>query len=64
MRALIVDVSAPAAMRFADVPEPVAGPSEVVIDVHHVSLNLGDVNDARSGRLARGWCLVRTLLGS
>jgi NADPH:quinone reductase-like Zn-dependent oxidoreductase len=36
---LIVDQSAPAALRLADVPEPTAGPSQVVIDVRHASLN-------------------------
>jgi NADPH2:quinone reductase len=36
------------------VADPVAGPSEVMIDVHHVSLNYGDLNDARSGRVPVG----------
>lgn len=54
MRALIVDPSAPEALRLAAVADPVAGPSQVLIDVHHVSLNYGDLNDARSGRVPVG----------
>jgi len=54
IRALIVDPSAPDALRLTSVAEPVAGPSEVLIDVHHVSLNYGDLNDARSGRVPPG----------
>lgn len=54
MRALVVDQSAPAALRLSDVPEPMAGPSQVSIDVHHSSLNHGDLNDARSGRVPPG----------
>jgi NADPH:quinone reductase-like Zn-dependent oxidoreductase len=54
MRAIVVDPSAPAALRLADLPEPVAGPSQVLVEVHHASLNHGDLNDARSGRVAPG----------
>jgi NADPH2:quinone reductase len=54
IRALIVDPSVPAALRLADVPEPMAGTSQVLIDVHHASLNHGDLNDARSGRVPPG----------
>jgi NADPH2:quinone reductase len=54
MRALIVDPAAPEALRLTNVPEPVAGPGQVVIDVHHASLNYGDLNDARSGRVPTG----------
>jgi NADPH2:quinone reductase len=54
IRALIVDPSAPEALRLAAVAEPQAGPSQVVIDVRHVSLNYGDLNDARSGRVPAG----------
>src|SRR5262249_61557865 len=54
MQAIIADPSAPAALRLADVPEPVAGPSQVLLEVHHASLNHGDLNDARSGRVAAG----------
>jgi len=54
IRALIVDPAAPEALRLTEVPEQVAGSSQVVIDVHHVSLNHGDLNDARSGRVPPG----------
>jgi NADPH:quinone reductase-like Zn-dependent oxidoreductase len=57
MRALIVDPSTPSALRLAEVPEPVAGPSQVLLEVHHASLNHGDLNDARSGRVAPGGVL-------
>jgi NADPH:quinone reductase len=57
MRALIVDPSAPAALRLAEVTEPVVGPSQVLLQVHHASLNRGDLNDARSGRVAPGGVL-------
>jgi NADPH:quinone reductase-like Zn-dependent oxidoreductase len=54
MRAVIVDPSVPMALRLADVPEPTPGPSQVLLDVHHASLNYGDLNDARSGRVPPG----------
>jgi NADPH:quinone reductase len=54
IRALIVDPSAPEALRLTETPEPIAGSSQVLVDVHHVSLNHGDLNDARSGRVPPG----------
>ena len=54
IRAVVVDPSAPAAVRLTEAPEPLAGSGQVLIDVHHVSLNYGDLNDARSGRLPPG----------
>jgi NADPH:quinone reductase-like Zn-dependent oxidoreductase len=59
VRALVVDPSASAAVSFSEVPEPEPGPSQVLVDVSHVSLNYGDLNDARSGRVP-----VRAVLGS
>jgi NADPH2:quinone reductase len=59
IRALIVDPSVPEALRLTAVAEPVAGPGQVLIDVHHISLNYGDLNDIRSGRVPVG-----TVLGS
>jgi NADPH:quinone reductase len=41
-------------MRLADVPEPTPERSTAMIEVHHVSLNYGDLNDARSGRVPPG----------
>jgi NADPH:quinone reductase len=54
IRALIVDPLAPEALRLTAIADPVAGPSQVLIDVHHASLNYGDLNDARSGRVPPG----------
>jgi NADPH2:quinone reductase len=54
IRALVADPSAPNAMRLTEMPEPAQDPKDVVIDVHHVSLNHGDLNDARSGRVPAG----------
>jgi len=54
VRALVVDPSAPAAVRLAEVPDPVPGPGQVLVDVSHASLNYGDLNDARSGRVPVG----------
>ncbi|MEV0240292.1 zinc-binding dehydrogenase [Streptomyces sp. NPDC050674] len=54
VRALIVDPSAPAAVRLGEVDEPVPGPGQVIVEVSHASLNYGDLNDARSGRVPAG----------
>jgi NADPH2:quinone reductase len=63
MRAIIADPAAPNAMRLAEVPEPTARPSEALIQVHHVSLNSGDLNDARSGRVPPGAVLGSDVAG-
>ena len=39
MRALVADPSRPHAVRLAEVAEPVAGPGQVLVEVHHASLN-------------------------
>ncbi|MFF9869862.1 zinc-binding dehydrogenase [Streptomyces sp. NPDC013953] len=54
VRALVVDPSAPAAVRLGEVPDPVPAPGQVVVEVSHASLNHGDLNDARSGRVPVG----------
>jgi NADPH2:quinone reductase len=54
IRALVVDPGASDGMRLTEIPEPAADSEQVVIDVHHVSLNRGDLNDATSGRLEPG----------
>jgi NADPH2:quinone reductase len=63
MQALVVDRSATAGFRFGDVAEPEAKPNELVVDVHHVSLNRGDLNDARSGRVPAGAVLGSDVAG-
>lgn len=57
MKALVVDPSASMSFRLADIPEPVPGPGQVLLGVRHVSLNYGDLNDARSGRVPPGGVL-------
>ncbi|MFI1397556.1 zinc-binding dehydrogenase [Streptomyces sp. NPDC020681] len=54
VRALVVDPSAPAAVRPGEVADPVAGSGQVLLDVHYASLNYGDLNDAKSGRVPPG----------
>ncbi len=63
MRALVVDPAAPSGVRVADVPAPDAASGEVLVDVHHVSLNLGDLNNARSGRVPPGAVLGSDVAG-
>jgi NADPH2:quinone reductase len=63
MRALIADPPAPFALRLATVPEPVPGPDQVLVAVHHASLNHGDLNDARSGRVPPGGVLGSDVAG-
>ena len=43
MKALIYDPAAPTNLRLAEVPEPVAGPSQALVEVHATSMNLGEV---------------------
>ncbi|MGW2823070.1 zinc-binding dehydrogenase [Streptomyces sp. NPDC001443] len=64
VRALVVDPSAPAAVRLAEVPDPVPGPGQVLVDVSHASLNYGDLNDARSGRVPVGAVLGSDAAGT
>jgi len=63
MRALIADPSARFALRLAAVPEPVPEPDQVLVAVHHASLNHGDLNDARSGRVPPGGVLGSDVAG-
>jgi NADPH:quinone reductase-like Zn-dependent oxidoreductase len=44
MKAIVVDEASPHALRFADVPEPVARPGQAVIKVAHFSLNPGELH--------------------
>ncbi|MGP4016835.1 zinc-binding dehydrogenase [Saccharopolyspora sp. 5N708] len=52
MRALVVDPAASAKLRIREVPEPAAGPGQVLLDVQHISLNHGEI--AFAGRLPAG----------
>jgi NADPH:quinone reductase-like Zn-dependent oxidoreductase len=60
IHALVVEPSAPNGVALTRVPTT-AGP--VVVDVHYVSLNLGDLNDARSGRVPPGAVLGSDVAG-
>jgi NADPH:quinone reductase-like Zn-dependent oxidoreductase len=62
MRALVVDPAAPDAMRLTDVAEPVARHG-ILVEVRHASLNRGDLNDARSGRVPAGAVLGSDVAG-
>ncbi|WP_341716515.1 zinc-binding dehydrogenase [Micromonospora sp. FIMYZ51] len=48
MRAIIATPDADPGYRPDEVPEPVAGPDQVLIDVEHVSVNHGEVRYARA----------------
>ena len=63
MRALVVDPAATTAFSFVEVGEPTAASNQVLLDVHYVSLNHGDLNDARSGRVAPGAVLGSDVAG-
>ena len=43
MRAVVYAPDQPSNVRLADVYEPVAGPSEVVVDVRAIALNFGEL---------------------
>jgi NADPH:quinone reductase-like Zn-dependent oxidoreductase len=62
MRALVVDPTAPDAVRLADVADPVARDG-VLVEVRHAALNHGDLDDARSGRVPPGKVLGSDVAG-
>ena len=43
MRALVADSSSPGRIALQDVPEPVAAPGEVLVDVRAFSINRGEM---------------------
>jgi NADPH2:quinone reductase len=63
VRAVVVDPDAPAFVRLADVNAPSPGPRHVVVEAYHVSLNRGDLNDAKSGRVPAGSVLGSDVAG-
>src|SRR6266545_4920828 len=63
MHALIVDLEAEDGVRLGSVTEPKPAPGELVVEVQHVSLNRGDLNDARSGRVPPGAILGSDVAG-
>lgn len=63
MRALVVDPSAPEAVRLTELDAPVIGGDEVLIEVRHAGLNYGDLNDAKSGRVPPGAVLGSDVAG-
>jgi NADPH:quinone reductase-like Zn-dependent oxidoreductase len=63
MRALVVDPSAPEAVRLTEIAEPLAAGDDVLVEVRHAALNYGDLNDARSGRVPPGAVLGSDLAG-
>ncbi|HEY7069795.1 MAG TPA: zinc-binding dehydrogenase [Acidimicrobiales bacterium] len=64
MRAIVVDPPARLGCGFADLAEPTLGNGQVLVAVTHASLNRGDLNDARSGRLAPGAVLGSDVAGT
>lgn len=63
MRAVVADPDAPSGLRLEQVDDPVPGPGQVLIEAHHASLNRGDLNDARSGRVPPGAVLGSDVAG-
>lgn len=63
VKAVVVDPTASDGFRLGEVEEPRRGPGQVVVEAHHVSLNRGDLNDARSGRLPAGSVLGSDVAG-
>ena len=53
MRAVVADSSAPGRIALQDVPEPVAAPGEVLVDVRAFSINRGEMRMLRTA--ADGW---------
>ena len=51
--AVYYETGAPDVFRYEDVPDPVAGPGEILIDVEAVSIEGGDTLNRLGGDLAR-----------
>jgi len=61
--AVVVDPEAAGGVRLAKVADPSPGPRQVVVEARHASLNRGDLNDARSGRVPKGAVLGSDVAG-
>jgi NADPH:quinone reductase-like Zn-dependent oxidoreductase len=64
VRAIVVDPPARLGCGFADIAAPSLSEDQVLVAVTHASLNRGDLNDARSGRLAPGAVLGSDVAGT
>lgn len=64
MRALVADPAASAGLRLGEAPEPVAGPSQVLVAVSAAALNYGDVRSAagQPAGTVLGWDAAGTVL--
>jgi NADPH2:quinone reductase len=54
VRAIVADPTVPLTMRVDNAPEPAPFPHQALIGVEYVSLNHGDLNDSKSGRVPAG----------
>ena len=63
MRAVVVSPTSRAGFDFAEVAEPHVAEGQVLVAVAYASLNHGDLNDARSGRVAPGAVLGSDVAG-
>jgi len=66
VRALLVDHDAPAHLRIGEVPDPVAGPGQVLVEVKAVSFNFGDLSMARNlpAGAVTGWDAAGVVLAA
>jgi NADPH2:quinone reductase len=64
MRAVLVDPTAPGHLRLQEAPEPVPLPSQALVQVEAISLNLGEVRRARRSEPGDllGWDLAGTVI--
>jgi NADPH:quinone reductase-like Zn-dependent oxidoreductase len=65
MRALVADPSTAPALRLADVPEPVPGPGQVLIQMEAASINRGEIRTAarQPAGTVIGWDVAGTVVG-
>lgn len=64
VRALVVDPHAPSGVGLTDVNVPSPEPGQLVVEAHYASVNRGDLNDARSGRIPVGGVLGSDVAGT